>query len=75
MRVQRPDVAIYAEATLDALALKRLGERVEELMMIAPELAFSFRVVLSAEGQALDEETRGRLNEVLGKVKEGWEIG
>jgi len=46
----------------------------KELMMIAPELAFSFRVVLSAEGQALDEETRGRLNEVLGEVKEAWRL-
>jgi len=75
VRVRRPDIAIYAEATLDALALKRLGEQVEELVMAAPELAFSFRVVLSAEGQALDEEARGRLNAVLGEVKEGWEVG
>ena len=42
--------------------------------MTEPELAFSFRVVLSAEGQALDEETRRRLNEVLGEVKEGWRL-
>jgi hypothetical protein len=72
VRVRPPVVAMLAEATLDAMALQRLAERVEQLLTIAPALAFSFRVTLSAEGRRPDVETMRRLNELLAEFQPGW---
>jgi hypothetical protein len=74
-RVSLPDVALYADAILDAAALQTLAEQVADLITIAPELAFSFRVALSAEGQKPDEETLQQLNALLEEIKPGWRLG
>jgi hypothetical protein len=74
VRVRLPAAALFAEATLDPVALQKLAEQVEELLTIAPELAFTFRVALSAEGQRPDAGTLQRLNELLGEIQAGWEL-
>lgn len=74
-RVQLPDIALYAEVALDAAALQNLVERIPDLITIAPELVFSFRLALTVEGQKPDEETLRQLNELLDEIKPGWKLG
>jgi hypothetical protein len=70
-----PETAMMAETTLTATELQRLVERIEDLLTTAPELAFNFRLVLSAEGKQPDSETMKRLNDLLGEVQDGWAFG
>jgi hypothetical protein len=75
VRIRLPAAALLAEATLDPMALQKLAERVERLLTIAPQLAFSFRVILSAEGQRPDAETLERLNALLAEIHPEWKLG
>jgi hypothetical protein len=75
VRIHLPTTALLAEAALDPMALQKLAERVEQLLTIAPQLAFSFRVILSAEGQRPDAETLERLNALLGEIHPEWRLG
>ncbi len=74
-RVRRPVRAMVAETTLGPAELSALAEAVEQLLATAPGLDFTFRVVLSAEGEPPDEETLARLNAVLAEVRAGWGFG
>ncbi|MCR4407531.1 MAG: DUF499 domain-containing protein [Anaerolineae bacterium] len=74
LRVARPAAAMMAEATLSPTELQRLAERVEQLLSLAPELAFTFRISLTAEGERPSREVLARLNEVLDEVREGWKL-
>ncbi len=74
-RVRKPSKVLFGEAQLDPAALERLVERIEALLTTAPELAFTFKVALSAEGKMADGETLEKLNEVLAEVKAGWKLG
>ena len=73
-RVRQPAKVLYAEATFDLLALERLAEKVGELISLAPQLNYAFRVSLTAEGQPPDDETYNRLNEVLSRIRPGWKL-
>jgi hypothetical protein len=73
-RVRRPARVLFAEATFDDVALERLVERSGELYAIAPELVYTFRVSLTAEGQPPDEDTLTRLNALLASIREGWSL-
>ncbi len=75
VKVRRPAAALLAETVLDPAALSRLIERIDQLLLAAPELAFTFKVTLSAEGQRPDPDTLQRLNALLDEVQRGWEIG
>jgi len=75
VRVARPATAMMAETILSPTELQRLAEKVESLLTIAPELAFTFRVVLTAEGERPSAEALARLNEVLDEIQEGWKLG
>ena len=74
-RVRRPARALVAESTLGPVELQTLAEAAEQLLAIAPGLDFTFRVVLSAEGEPPGEETLARLNAVLEEVRAGWRFG
>jgi hypothetical protein len=74
VRVRLPAAALFAEATLDAAALQKLAEQVEGLLTTAPELAFTFRVALSAEGKRPDSGTLQRLNDLLTEIQAGWKL-
>lgn len=73
-RVQLPDVALYAETALDPATLQNLVERIPDLITIAPELVFSFRLALTVEGQKPDKETLQQLNALLDEIKPGWKL-
>ena len=73
--VRLPDVVLYGDAVLDPAALQNLAEQIIELLSLAPELSFSFRVGLSAEGQKPDPDTLDRLNALLEEIKPGWRLG
>ena len=72
--VRRPAQVLVAEATLGPADLPALAEAAERLLSIAPEMDFTFHIVLSAEGERPDEETLEQLNRVLEKVKPGWRL-
>ena len=74
VRVRLPTATLFAETTLEPAALQKLAEQVEQLLVIAPELAFTFRVTLSAEGPRPDADTLQRLNELLGEIQAGWKL-
>ena len=72
VRVRKPSKVLFAEAQLDPVALERLVEKLAELFTTAPELAFTFSVSLSAEGQVADDAAIQKLNDILSKIKPGW---
>jgi len=74
VRVARPAAAMIAETTLSPAELHKLAERVERLLTIAPELGFTFRVSLTAEGERPNREVLARLNGVLDEIREGWKL-
>lgn len=74
VRVKRPAAALLAEAALNPMAVQKLAERMDQLLTIAPELNFSFRVTLCAEGERVSAETLKRLNEVLAEIQQGWKL-
>ena len=54
--------------------MQRLAESVERLLMFAPELAFTFRGSLTAEGERPIPDVLARLNEVLDEIQEEWRL-
>jgi len=72
VKVRRPAAALLAETVLDPAALQKLVERIEQLLLTAPELAFTFKLTLSAEGERPDTEILQRLNALLDEVQKGW---
>lgn len=75
IRIRRPDTVLFGEIQLDPLGLERLAEQADDLYLIAEGMNLTFKVSLTLEGQAPDEETLQRLNEVLGKIQAGWRLG
>jgi len=71
-RIRQPTRALMAETTLGPAELQTLAEAAEDLLATAPALDFTFRVVLTAEGELTEEEILDRLNDVLAGVKTDW---
>lgn len=74
LRISRPATVMTAEATLSPAELQRLAENVERLLSLAPELAFTFRVILTTEGEHPSTDVLARLNEVLDEIRAGWRL-
>ncbi len=74
-RVHRPAKVLVADTTLDAGDLAALTDLAARLLAAAPELDFTFRVVVTAEGDAPDDAILAQLNAMLAKVKSGWGFG
>ena len=74
IRVARPAAAMIAETTLSPTELQRLADAMERLLTIAPELALTFRVILTAEGDRPSADVLARLNEVLDEIQAGWKL-
>jgi hypothetical protein len=74
IRVRRPDTVLFGETQLDPLGLERLAEQADNLYLIAEDMNVAFKVSLTLEGQAPDENTLQRLNEVLEKIQGGWRL-
>jgi len=74
VQVRQPDTALVAETLLDIADMAGLADLVEKLLMTAPELVYGVRVTLTAAGPKPAAETVQKLNEVLAKVKVGWQL-
>lgn len=74
VRVRRPDTVLFGESQLDVMGLQRLAEQVTDLITVAPELNFIFRVVLTVEGQITNQVVVDQLNEILSSVEKGWRL-
>ena len=74
IRVRLPRASLSAEAALTPKQLQDFASVVAQLKQAAPDLEFSFRVVITAEGERPPEEVLAKLNELLGEVKGGWKL-
>ena len=73
-RVKIPSKTLFAEAQLSSAALQEFAENIQKLITLAPDLVFTFKLTISAEGKKPDEELMARLNDLLNEVKEGWHL-
>jgi hypothetical protein len=69
-----PKASLYAEAQLSAQEIQDFAEVVAELKRAAPELEFSFRVTVTAEGEKPTADTLTSLNEMIGRVSSKWRL-
>jgi hypothetical protein len=74
VRVRMPKASLYAEAQLSAKEIQDFAEIVADLKREAPELEFSFRVTLAAEGEKPTADTLAKLNEMLARVSSKWRL-
>jgi hypothetical protein len=74
VRVRLPRASVYAEAQLTAREIQDFAEVVPELKRAAPELEFSFRVTVTAEGDKPTADTLVTLNELLDRVTAKWRL-
>ncbi len=73
-RVRMPKASLFAEAQLSPRQLQDLAEVVPKLKQAAPDLDFTFRVTITAEGERPGHELLDTLNGVLGRVSEKWKF-
>jgi len=74
IRVARPRRALLAEATLSPADIQQLADSLEKLLTIAPELAFTLRATLTAEGEIPTNDVLAQLNQVLEAVQPGFRL-
>ena len=67
-RVRQPAWIRHAESHLTEAEIQDLPQAVVDLLEIAPELDFKFRVAITAEGERPSDEVLEQINEVFGKV-------
>ncbi len=70
VRVRQPKWMRHADSHLTEIELQDMSEVVSDLIEIAPELEFKFRVSITAEGDQPSDEVLKEINEVLQKVTE-----
>jgi hypothetical protein len=70
-RVRQPAWIRHAESHLTETEIQDLPQAVVDLLTIAPELAFKFRVTITAEGERPSDEVLEQINEVFGGVAGG----
>ena len=68
VRVKRPPWTGHTESHLTETRIQDLSEIVGDLLEIAPELDFKFRIAITAEGERPSDEIREQINEALRKV-------
>ena len=70
-RVRQPAWIGHAESHLTEAEIQDLPQAVVDLLTIAPELDFKFRVAITAEGERPSDEVLDKINEVFGGVAGG----
>ena len=70
-RVRQPAWMRHAESRLTETEIQDLSETVPELLAIAAELDFTFRITITAEGERPSDEVLEEINEVFSKVADG----
>lgn len=68
VRVKRPPWTGHTESHLTEIEIQDLSGIIGDLIEIAPELDFKFRVAITAEGDPPSEEVLEQINEILRKV-------
>ena len=68
IRVRKPSWTNYAESNLEEKEIQDLAEIIGDLIEIAPELDFKFRISIAAEGEPPSDEVLEQINEALRKV-------
>ena len=63
---------MIAETTSSPAEFQHPAESVERPLTIAPELASTFCMSLTAEGERPSADVLARLNDVLDKIQAGW---
>ena len=66
--VRQPSWMKLTESVLTEIEIQDLPDTVSDLIEIAPELDFKYRIVISAEGEQPSEEVLKEINEALQKV-------
>lgn len=74
VKVRMPKASLFAEAQLSAKEVQDFAEVVADLKRAAPEMEFTFRVTVSAEGEKPTVEALASLNEMLTKVSSKWRL-
>jgi hypothetical protein len=70
-RVRQPAWIGHAESHLTEAEIQDLPQAVVDLLTIAPELDFKFRLAITAEGERPSDEVLEQINEVFGGVAGG----
>ena len=68
IRVKQPSWMRHTESHLTETEIQDLSGTIGNLIEIAPELDFKFRIAITAEGEAPSDEVLERINEALRKV-------
>ena len=68
IRVRKPSWTNYAESNLEEKEIQDLAEIIGDLIEIAPELDFKFRISITAEGEPPSDEVLEQINAALRKV-------
>ena len=68
IRVRKPAWMRHAESELTEMEIQDLTETIGDLVTIAPELDFKFRISITAEGEPPSNEMLEKINEVLQKA-------
>src|SRR5262249_36959694 len=74
VRLRMPKASLYAEGQLSAQEVQDFAEVVADLKRVAPELEFSFRVTVTAEGEKPSKDTLTKLNEMIRRVSSKWRL-
>ena len=74
LRIRLPKAILSAEATLTPKQIQDFSAIVGQLKQTAPDLEFTFRIFMSAEGERPSDEMLAKLNELLEAVKRGWSL-
>ena len=65
----------HTESRLTEIEIQDLAETVGDLIEIAPELDFQFRITITAEGEPPSTEVLEKINEVLQRVADKLKLG
>ena len=68
IRVKQPSWMRHTESHLTETEIQDLSGTIGNLIEIAPELDFKFRIAITAEGEPPSDEVLEQINEVLRKV-------
>lgn len=68
VRVRKPSWTRYAESNLEGKEIQDLAEAIGDLIEIAPELDFKFRISITVEGEPPSAEVLEQINEALREV-------
>jgi len=71
-RVRQSQTPLFAEAQLSARQVQDFADIVGELLRLAPELDFTFRLTVTAQGERPTQGRLEQINALLRRVKEEW---